>query len=500
MRNQGIGSWTTRRARMSPDRTAVVAAGREWTYRQLHVRSTGFAHALTRLGIGGGDRVAFLGPNHPVFLEVLFGTGQLGAIFVPLNARLTPAELAYILGDCGARVLVHSPEHKETAEALRSVVPNVFDLDTYETLLAGAPDGAPELDEPVDQDDVAVIMYTSGTTGQPKGASLTHANIHWNSFNVLIDVDLAGDEVTLVNAPMFHVAALNQTVLPTLLKGGTVVLMSAFDPARTLELIAELRVTYLFGVPAMFQAIAAAPRWVDADLSSVRSMICGGAPVPEQLISIYQQRGLTFLQGYGLTESAPSALFLRAAESRRKAGSAGTPCFFTDVRVVDPDGADVEAGTPGEVLLHGPNVMPGYWEKPGDTSAVLSADGWLRTGDVAVADDEGYLYIRDRIKDLIISGGENIYPAEVEGAIHDHPAVADCAVIGVTDERWGEVGRAVVVLREDAAVESAQLLDFLSDRIARFKVPKSVVFAESLPRTASGKLLKSRLRAEYGDG
>jgi fatty-acyl-CoA synthase len=498
MRNQGIGSWTARRARMSPDRTAVVADGREWTYRQLHLRSTRFARALARLGINGGGRVAFLGPNHPAFLEILFGTGMLGAIFVPLNARLTPAELSHVLDDSGTIVLVHTPEHRATAEALRPVVRHVFDLDAYEELLADGPDE--DLDEPVDRDDVALIMYTSGTTGRPKGAALTHANILWNSFNLLIDVDLAGDEVTLVNAPLFHVAALNQTALPTLLKGGTLVLMAGFDAARTLEVIAQRRVTYLFGVPAMFQAIAATPQWTAADLSSVRTMICGGAPVPEQVITTYQARGLTFLQGYGLTESAPSATFLRAAESRRKVGSAGTPCFFTDLRVVGADGTDVAVGEPGEVLLHGPNVMPGYWNKPAETDAVLSADGWLRTGDVAVTDEDGFLYLRDRIKDLIISGGENVYPAEVEDAIHQHPAVADCAVIGVADERWGEVGRAIVVVREGNVVEPDDLRAFLSDRIARFKVPASVVFARELPRTASGKLLKRQLRATYGDG
>jgi fatty-acyl-CoA synthase len=497
MRNQGIGSWTARRARMSPDQVAVVDDGREWTYGQLHRRSTRFAHALAGLGIGSGDRVAYLGPNHGNFLETLFGAGLLGAIFVPLNARLAPAELAYILGDCGVSVLVHAPAHRETAAGLRAVVPHVVDFDDYERLLAAAAEDP--LDEPVDQDDIAVVLYTSGTTGRPKGAALTHANICWNSFNVLIDVDLAGDEVTLVNAPMFHVAALNQTVLPTLLKGGTVVLMAAFDPARTLDMVAAHRVTYLFGVPAMFQAVARTPGWAEADLSSVRTMICGGAPVPAQVIATYQERGLTFLQGYGLTESAPSATFLRARESTRKAGSAGTPCFFTDLRVVGADGTDVAPGEPGEVILHGPTVMPRYWDKPAETAAVLSA-GWLRTGDVAVTDDEGFLFIRDRIKDLIISGGENVYPAEVEDAIHQHPDIADCAVIGVADERWGEIGRAVVVVRDGASVAPDDLRDFLAERIARYKVPASVVYADDLPRTASGKLRKADLRATYGDG
>jgi fatty-acyl-CoA synthase len=225
-------------------------------------------------------------------------------------------------------------------------------------------------------------------------------------------------------------------------------------------------------------------------------MICGGAPVPEALIATYQQRGLTFMQGYGMTESAPGALFLRAAESVTKIGSAGTPVFFGDVRVVGPDGSAVAAGQPGEVLVQGPNVMAGYWRLPDETAAVLSDDGWLRTGDIAVLDDDGYAFIRDRVKDLIISGGENVYPAEVEDALYRHSDVAECAVFGVPDERWGEVGRAVVVLRAGATVQPADLIDFLAGKIAKYKIPKSVVFAETLPRTASGKVIKRQLREQ----
>ncbi|MDQ3786013.1 MAG: long-chain fatty acid--CoA ligase, partial [Actinomycetota bacterium] len=484
---QGIGSWPARRARMSPHQVAVVHGDRALTYRELSERANRVAHLLAGRGVGCGDRVAYLGQNEPRFLETMFGTAMLGAIFVPLNTRLAAPELDYILADCGASVLVKATDH-----ALAPGVRHVLDPATYEEQEAATT----PVDEPVASDDIAMIMYTSGTTGRPKGAALSHANIHWNTVNVLIDVDIAGDEVTLVNAPMFHVAALNQTVLPTFLKGGTVVLDS-FDPVRTLTAIARHRVTYLFGVPAMFQAVANTPEWADADLSSVRTLICGGAPVPESVITTYQERGLVFLQGYGLTESSPSALFLRAADSTRKVGSAGTPCFFTDVRVLDAKGADVPPGVPGEVVLHGPNVMTGYWNKPAETAAVLSSDGWLRTGDIAVSDEDGFLYIRDRVKDVIISGGENVYPAEVEDALHRHPAVLDCAVIGVPDERWGEVGRAIVVVRE--AVEPAELLTFLDGRIARYKIPKSVVFADELPRTASGKLLKSALRRTYGE-
>jgi fatty-acyl-CoA synthase len=494
MRNRGVGSWTARRARMSPDKVAVRYEDREWTYRDLHERATRLAHALAGLGVGHGDRVAYLGPNHPTFLETLFATGMLGGAFVPLNWRLAAPELAYVVADSGAGVLIHAPVQAEAVARLP--VRTVAVGDQYERLLAAAP--AQPIDEPVDPDETCMILYTSGTTGRPKGAMLTHANITWNSFNLLLDVDLSADEVTLVIAPMFHVAALNQTALPTLLKGGTLILVPAFDPGQALALIARHRVTYLFGVPTMFLAMCRAPGWATADLSSVRSAICGGAPVPAAAIAPYQERGVTFMQGYGLTEAAPGVLFLRRDQSVRKAGSAGTPAFFTDVRLVRPDGTDAAAGEPGEILVQGPNVMAGYWRRPEDTEAVRSPDGWLRTGDVGVADAEGYISIRDRTRDLIISGGENIYPAEVEDALHQHPAVAECAVIGVPDERWGEVGRAVVVLREGSRVEPEELLAFLDGRIARYKAPKSVVFTDTLPRTASGKVVKRELRSRFG--
>jgi fatty-acyl-CoA synthase len=345
--------------------------------------------------------------------------------------------------------------------------------------------------EPVTLEDECMIQYTSGTSGRPKGVRLSHANIAWNCYNMLIDVDVSSDEISLVSAPLFHTAALNQLFLPTFLKGGTAILMSAFDAARACLLIEEQRVTWMFGVPAMFAAMARAPEWDGADLSSVRVLMCGGAPVPEPLIRAYQARGLTFAQGYGLTETSPGATFLRAGESVRKAGSAGTPCFFTNVRVTRPDGTDIVPGETGEVVVMGPNVTSGYWGQP-------PLSGWLASGDAATVDDEGYLYIRGRLKDMFISGGENVYPAEVEQAILEHPAVAECAVIGVPDEHWGEVGRAVVVPRPDAAIPPREILDFLHGRLARYKIPESVVFAGTLPRNATGKLIKSRLRELYG--
>ncbi|GAA4832944.1 long-chain fatty acid--CoA ligase [Kitasatospora terrestris] len=501
MLNQGIGSWPARRARKTPDRVAVVHEEGSRTYRELHRRVLRLAHGLRALGVAQGDRVAYLGPNHPAFLEALFAAVALGAVFVPLNTRLAAPELAYNLADSGSTVLVHAPEQAGAARAaadragvrLRIALAGPAEgVLGYEELLAGACEEP--LDVAVAPDDPCMIMYTSGTTGRPKGAVLSHANITWNSVNVLVDTDLAGDEVTLVVAPLFHTGGLNMTCLPTLLKGGRVVLHGAFDAQRVLETVERLGVTYMFGVPTMYDAMAALPRWATTDLSSLRSLNCGGAPVPARTIAAYLERGLAFSQGYGMTEASPGVLYLDKEQAAAKAGSTGVPHFFTDTRVVRADGRDAAPGERGEVLVQGPHVMTGYWGRPEDTAAAFADGDWLRTGDIARTDADGYAYIVDRVKDMYVSGGENVYPAEVEDAILAHPAVAECAVIGVPDPRWGEVGRAVVVLRPGADAGEQDILDHLRGRLAKYKIPKSVVLADTLPRTASGKIVKPAVR------
>jgi fatty-acyl-CoA synthase len=463
------------------------------TYATLHERTTRLARALREAGVRRGDRVAYLGPNHPSYLEALFAAGLLGAVFVPLNTRQSPPEIAYQLADSGARVLLRHPSLAPLVNGLPEQIISA-EGPAYERLLAEASDEP--LDEPVAPDALCLIMYTSGTTGRPKGAMLSHANITWNAVNVLVDHDLIGDEVALVAAPLFHTAALNMQTLPVLLKGGCCLLVPAFDPAVTLELVARHRVTFLFGVPTMFDRIARDPGWADADLSSLRLLTCGGSPVPTQLIATYQERGLTFLQGYGMTEAAPGVLFLDAEHAVSKAGSAGVPHFFSDVCVARPDLTPAGTGETGEVLVRGPHVMSGYWGLPEETAAAFS-EGWYRTGDAARTDADGYVTIVDRLKDMIISGGENIYPAEVENAILAHPDVAECAVIGVPDEEWGEVGRAVVVGCAGTTPKPEDVLAFLEGHIARYKIPKSLVVADELPRTPSGKLLKSQIRSAY---
>ncbi|ANW16945.1 long-chain fatty acid--CoA ligase [Streptomyces clavuligerus] len=490
MRDQGIGSWIRRRARKTPHRCAVVHRDLRYTYAQWDERTTRLAHHLRGLGVRRGDRVGFLGANHPALLETLFAAGQLGAVLVPLNTRLAAPELRHCLTDSGTSLLVHAPAFDAFARDC-PVGRTVPVDDTYEDALARA-DGTP-LDESVSRDDNAVIMYTSGTTGRAKGVVLSHGNITWNSVNVLVDADLASDEVTLLSAPLFHTAALNMTCLPVLLKGGTLVLEESFSPTRTLDLIEEHGVTLMFGVPAMFQQIAAAERFDAADLSSVRTMLCGGAPVPPALIRLYKDRGLRFLQGYGLTEASPGVCLLDAENALTKAGSAGLPHFFNDIRIVDRAGDDVERGERGELLVEGPTVTSGYWG-PSEENEAAFADGWLHSGDVVTQDEDGYVTVVDRAKDMIISGGENISPVEVEKALFEHPAVADCAVIGVPDATWGEVGCAVIVRTPGAGATGEEILAFLDGRLARYKIPHAVVLTDALPRNSTGKVAKHRLR------
>ena len=435
MHDCGLGSWPLRRARRTPDRTAIEHAGGALTYRQLSERVTRLAHVFAdELGVRRGDRVAYLGGNHPSCLEALFAASSLGAVFVPLNTRLTAEEHSFMLADCGVSLLVAHPEHEQSIRASGGAGVAVLTIGAeLEAAVARASDET--VADPVGLDEPCLLMYTSGTTGRPRAATLSHGNLVWNCYNVLVDLDLAADEVTLVTAPLFHVAALNMTCLPTLLKGGRVLLESRFDPERVLDLIEHERVTYVFGVPAMYAAIAASPRWSSADLTSLRILLCGGAPVPDALTRTYLDRGLSFIQGYGLTEAAAGVLCLDQAMSHHKAGSAGVPHFFTDVRVVGPGLEDVGPGERGEVLVR------------------------------------------------------------VENAILTHPAVAECAVVGVPDRVWGEVGKALVVLDPGSACDPQEILEHVAARLGRYKVPKTVEIIRSLPRNAAGKVLKAEMRS-----
>ncbi len=515
MENFGIGSWLQRRRPKSGNKTALINGDREISYEQLADRSVRLASALRDRGVAKGDRVAYLGDNHPSFLETLFACGQVGAIFVPLNTRLAPPEVQFQLRDCGAGTLVHTQSLEILADAgaggtevnLRISVADSARLaggaasaekqgttaaEDFEALLASGADQY--VDEAVDMDDGAMILYTSGTTGNPKGALLTHGNIVWNCMNVVVDFDFASTDVSLMISPMFHVASLNMGVLPTLLKGGTVVLEARFDPRQVLELIEKHRATTISGVPTTYQMLCEHPAWDTTDLSSLNKLTCGGSAVPLRVLNAYEQRGLRFSNGYGMTETAPGATTLPASRSREKAGSSGLPHFFTDVRIADFDGTVAAPGSVGEIQIKGPNVIREYWNRPQASAESYDAGGWFKSGDMGYKDPDGFVFVSDRLKDMIISGGENIYPAEVEQAIAELDAVGSVAVIGVADDKWGEVPRAVVLLREGAQLTEAELRTYLEGRLARYKIPKSVVFVDEMPRTASGKIRKAELR------
>lgn len=504
MENQGLGAWIYKRRLKSRDVCALIFGTASLTYGELDRRVNRLANALAERGIRRGDRVAYLGENHPAFIEVFFAAAQLGAIFVPLNTRLAPPELHYVLEDSGSTILFHSSALTELAQkstaGLDAVTLFVADGTAsepgLEALVASADESYRDL--PVSLDDPAIILYTSGTTGHPKGALLLHRNLTWNSFNLLVDYEVTSSTVGLLISPMFHVAALGMGVFPVLLQGGTIVLESGFDPERVLELIPKHAVTMISGVPTTYQLLADHPDFDRTDLSSLRSMTCGGSAVPLRIMDAYEAKGLSFTMGYGMTETSPATTVVPASWSREKAGSAGLPLFFTDVRVVDEQGSDQPLGEVGEVVIRGNNVIEQYWNKPEASRQSFFEGGWFRSGDMGYFDADGFLTIADRLKDMIISGGENIYPAEVEQIIAELPHVSGVALIGVPDQKWGEVPRAIVTLSPENTLTFDELRAHLENRIARYKMPKSLVVVEELPRTASGKIRKADLRQSYG--
>ncbi len=499
----GIWHWLERRADINPQGPALIDGERVITYRALRDRVAGAAAGLRARGIRRGDRVAVLSINRAEYIEVLFAAARLGAMVVPLNWRLTPRELAFQLGDSRPNALFIDPGLSTLAGGLRALP----EAKTVETAVAFDGDGPPPWAEPYGAllqgggsppegqfDDPLLIMYTSGTTGRPKGAVLTQGTQLWNSINISTAVNLTSADVTLNVLPMFHTGGIGLFTLPSLHAGATAVLQRAFEPQETVRLFARWGVTAMFGVPAIYLALLATKAFQKADLRPVR-FSCGGAPCPLTIIEAFRDRGLLFQQGYGLTETAPTCLIIPAADAFRKAGSAGKAAIHVEVRVVDDDGRDVPPDGTGEVWTRGPNLFSGYWQRP-DATVEAFSDGWFKTGDLARIDAEGFIYIVDRKKDMIISGGENIYPAEVEDVLYRHPAIAEVAVIGVPHEQWGEVPKAIVVPRPGSRLTAQDVIDFCEGKVARYKIPRAVAFTDVLPRNAAGKVLKRVLREQ----
>lgn len=480
-----IGRWVRDRARTTPHRTALVFGDEEITYAELDERSERLAAGLVARGLRPGDRVATLTDNRPEHVELFFACAKAGLILVPMNARLTVPELAYQVCDSEPALLFASPGRAVPPTSEPVLELTRAGLDAVAAAGGAAPDADPGPDAGL------LIVYTSGTTGRPKGALLTHGNCFWTNLSLDRGCQLREDDVVLQVLPQFHVGGWNVQPLLAWWNGATVVLEAAFDAGRALRLVAERRVTTMMGVPSTYQFMAAHPDFAPADLSSLRCVVVGGAPMPEPLLRTWLERGVRIVQGYGLTEAAPNVLCLPAEEVARRVGWAGKPYPHVDVALLGPDGPLTGPGR-GELVVRGPNVFAGYWRNPAATRQAVP-DGWLRTGDVAERDAEGFYRICDRVKDMYVSGGENVYPAEVESVLAAYPGVMEVAVVGVPDERWGEVGCAFVV--GDVPVDG--LLAHCRERLAAFKVPKHVRLVPALPRSAVGKTLKNALRTEF---
>ncbi|NKE63421.1 long-chain fatty acid--CoA ligase [Lentzea sp. PSKA42] len=489
----GLGSWPSRRARISPHRTALVQADRTLTYAGLAHRVDRLAAALTRLGVRRGDRVAYLGVNDITVFETLFATALCGAIFVPLNHRLSGVEIGYMLADCGASLLVHSADADELVAAA-GALPRVlrtseFDAEINTEIAAGGEPPAAG----VTFDDPCLLLYTSGTTGKPKAAVLTHGNLTWNTVNQLAHFDVLSTDRALCIAPLFHCVGLGQITLPTLFKGGSVEPVAKFDPGVILARIEQAGITGFSAVPTMLQMMCQDPSWDTTDLSSLTCVLYGGSPVQERVARAWLDRGVRLLQGYGMTEASPGVSMGTHDGTPEHPLSAGVPHFFTDMAALGHDERATPFGAePAELLVRGPNVFAGYWNRPQESLDSFIDGEWFRSGDVVRVDD-GWTHVVDRVKDLIISGGENVYPAEVEAVIVQLDEVESCAVVGVPDERWGEVGVAYVVTRTDLS-ESA-LRSHLEANLARYKVPRHLCFVDTLPRNATGKIRRVELRA-----
>lgn len=480
---KATSAWSETHARFRPHAEAIfdVERDRRLTWAEVHAEVQRWTAFLQRRGVRAGDRVAVLSHNRAETLLLLLACAELEAVLFPMNWRLSAEELSWQLGHSEPRVLL-------VDEAFRDAV-------RHERVHLDDGPGEPRASGPGSRLEAPwQLMYTSGSTGRPKGALLTHQQVHWNALNTILACDLQPADATLTFTPLFHTGGMNSLTTPLLHRGGRVVLTKGVDAGQALRLIPAERVTLLMGVPTIFQMLAEHPAFSDADLGSVRDALCGGQALPLPLLERYLARRIPLRQGFGMTEVGPNCFSMPHDRVKDKLGTVGLPIHHVATKLVRPDGSEAAVDEPGEMLLRGPAVFGGYFRDPDATAKALDADGWFHTGDVLSADAEGFHTVRGRIKEMYKSGGENVYPAEVEVVLQEHPAVALAAVLGVPDERWGEVGLGFVELRPGHALDPADLSAWLQGRLARFKQPKRVIVSAQLPRTASGKIDKVALR------
>ena len=499
------------RARITPDSVALihVPTRENFTYSQLDQRATACVRGwMSHCNLRPKDRVGLLSENRVEFVEAFCAAGKSGIILVPLSTRSTAHELAQIVQDSGMRCLMYSSRYQAVAQELRGLAPveSYMNLDSpsstakelsYRDSVASA--GAhPIPRDSIAPEDIYCLLYTSGTTGRPKGVMIPHRQIAWNAYNTVISWQLRDTDSMQIFTPMYHAGGLAVALTPLFAIGGRVLLHDAFDPAEVWKVFDEYQCSILFGVPTIFKMLMETPAFAGVDFRHARWCISGGAPLPRYIITAYQERGVTFKQGYGLTEVGVNCFAMTEGDSARKRGSIGKPMMFTQAKLINAVGAELGANVVGELCLRGPHVSRGYWNNEAATAQVLDADGWFHTGDLAQRDADGFYYIAGRLKEMIISGGVNVYPAEIEAELLQHEAVKDVAVIGIADQKWGEVPIAFVVLQPGSKTMADELILFLGKRLSRIKLPRQCILVEALPRNAYGKVLKNELRALAG--
>jgi fatty-acyl-CoA synthase len=503
----------SKRAHLTPERIALVEleTGKRYTYAELNERANRLANFLRDvLGVQPGDRVSIISRNSVVFIDLFYGLPKIGAIFAPFNWRLTSRELTFMINDLEPKVLIVEPEFVQVVDEMRGNIhvkhyvnlrgakmPGAVDYEVGVQQAAGREPTRPQMD----LETPYCILYTSGTTGNPKGAILPHRQILFNAINSVVSWGLTERDISPVYTPLFHAGGLFAFLTPILYVGGRIILARDFDPAASLRWIMEEGCTVILGVPTLFQMWMDSDHFEQADFSRVHFFISGGAPCPPQLMNAWRdKKGIIFRQGYGLTEVGANCFSMTDEDSVPKTGSVGKPIFHSEMRIVDPEsGADLEPGAAGELLIRGPHVCSGYWRNAEATAKAI-VDGWFHTGDMAHRDEDGFYYIDGRYKDMIKSGGENVYAAEVESVLREHPSIKDAALIGKPDMIWGEVGLMIVILEEGYSTTEHELKEFCRERLAKFKVPQEFVFADELPYSAYGKVEKIKLKEKYLQG
>ena len=498
--NQTVGSVLSKRAFFEPDKEAIVFGDNRLTYKQLEECANGVANASLQIGIKHGDRVGILMLNSNEYLEIVFGMAKIGAVVVLINFRLVPREIAFILKDSGAKAMFYGSEFaaiihqvRRTAPGLKKYISVGGDSEDihYTEFITKGETGNPQAS--VELNDNFMLLYTAGTTGLPKGALITHKNSLYGTLNMIISTKVTVWR-PLVAGPLFHVAAINASSIPCVFYGGTQVLLDGFDPEVALQTIEKEKCSFSTGVPLFAKLMLDVQKEKNYDISCFEALIIGGAPVPGPLTREWLEFGVRLVEIYGMTETTSATCFCDDIRLiQEKEGSAGKPVFFSNLRVVDDQDQDVPAGEVGEIVVKGPNVIHGYWNRP-EENQMNFKQGWFRTGDLGRLDHEGFLYVVDRKKDMIKTGGENVYPAELELVMLEHPAVDTVAVVGISDPAWGEAVSAAVVLKKGSELTKNEFISFCKNNMARFKAPKKVNFVDELPQNVMGKVIKHEVK------